>query len=289
MTAPCITVIGSVNLDLVAHCPKLPEPGETILGGTFAISPGGKGGNQALAARLLGANVDFIACIGADDHGVAATRLLRGAGVNMNYCRIDETHPTGVALIAVSDDGENQIVVAPGANAALKADDVPGEISSALIGQLEIPVPALAAAVEHCTGFKVLNLAPAQALPDALLAQADLLIVNETEAAYYGQEKLLSFNKRVALTLGSDGAVMFHEGREVARAHPPKVDVLDTVGAGDAFVAAITLALLEGRCDQAALEFACAVGALATTKSGAQTGLADRAGVDALMNEGAVR
>jgi ribokinase len=287
MSAPRISVIGSVNLDLVAHCPALPAPGETILGSNFATSPGGKGGNQALAARLLGAEVDFIGCIGADDHGAAATALLRQAGVNMDHCRVTPSHPTGVALIAVSADGENQIVVAPGANFALTEDDVPPQIATALIGQLEIPVPALSAAVDRCRGFKVLNLAPARGLPDALLSQADLLIVNETEAAFYGQEKLLSFNKRVALTLGGEGAVMFHEGREVARARPPKVDVLDTVGAGDAFVAAIILALLEGRDDQAALEFACAAGALATTNEGAQTGLPDRASVDRLIHEGA--
>ena len=286
MSAPQITVIGSINLDLVAHCPKLPGPGETVLGGRFAISPGGKGGNQALAARLLGADVGFIGCIGQDDHAKAATALLRDAGVDFTHCRESADHPTGVALIAVADDGENQIVVAPGANSALTAGDVPAHIGTALIGQLEIPVPALTAAVERCSGFKVLNLAPACELPDPLLAQADLLIVNETEAAYYGQEKLVGFNKRVALTLGGDGAVMFNEGREVARARPPKVDVRDTVGAGDAFVAAITLALLEGQSDQAALEFACAVGALATTKEGAQTGLPDRGAVETLLGKG---
>ncbi|WP_394692690.1 ribokinase [Hyphobacterium sp.] len=285
MSAPGITVIGSINLDLVAHCPKLPEPGETILGDDFSISPGGKGGNQALAARLLGAEVSFIGCIGADDHATAATALLRQAGVNMDQCRISTSHPTGVALIAVSADGENQIVVAPGANFALGEADIPPQIDTALIGQLEIPVPALTAAVDRCPGLKVLNLAPACELPDALLAQADLLIVNETEAAFYGQDKLLGFNKRVALTLGGEGAVMFHAGHEVARARPPKVDVLDTVGAGDAFVAAITLALLEGRGDQAALEFACVVGALATTKEGAQTGLPDRDAVETLLGK----
>lgn len=283
MTSPRLTVIGSVNLDLVAHCPKLPEPGETVLGGDFTVSPGGKGGNQALAARLLGAAVDFIACIGADDHGKAATALLREAGVNLDHCRVSTGHPTGVALIAVSDTGENQIVVAPGANSALTADDVPAQIATALIGQLEIPLPALTAAMERCSGFKVLNLAPARDLPDALLAQADLLIVNETEAAFYGRDRLLAFNNRVALTLGREGAVLFHEGREVARARPPQVDVRDTVGAGDAFVAAITTGLIEGMSDQSALEFACAAGALATTRPGAQTGLPDRDAVSTLI------
>lgn len=286
MSAPHITVIGSINLDLVARCPTLPAPGETVLGEEFSMSPGGKGGNQALAARLLGADVDFIGCIGADDHAVAATKLLRDAGVNTDQCRAEKSLATGVALIAVSDDGENLIVVAPGANAALSAADVPARISTALIGQLEIPVMALTAAIERCEGFKVLNLAPAQTVPDSLLSQADLLIVNETEAAFYGQEKLLGFNRRVALTLGAEGAVMYREGREVARARPPKVGVVDTVGAGDAFVAAITLAILEGRDDQAALEFACAVGAIATTRHGAQTGLPDRAEVETLLGKG---
>lgn len=283
MNPVALSVIGSVNLDLVARCAALPQPGETLLGGAFAAYPGGKGANQALAARRLGADVRFIGKIGRDGHADQAQALLHADGVDMSACSVSADHPTGVALIIVAADGENQIVVAPGANADLEPGDVPTKIDTALIGQLEIPVPALEAAVQRCSGFISLNLAPARDLPDSLLAAADLLIVNETEAGFYGLDRLHASGATVAMTLGSEGAVLFRNGKETSRARPPAVKVVDTVGAGDAFVAAITLALIHGQPDDEALAYACAVGALATTRQGAQTGLPGQAEIAALM------
>ncbi|GJL98150.1 MAG: ribokinase [Hyphobacterium sp.] len=283
MSATQICVIGSVNLDLVVRCETLPRPGETLLGGQFASLPGGKGANQALAARRLGAGVCLIGKVGRDAHAEQALALLRVGGVDLSACSRSDHHPTGVALITVAADGENQIVVAPGANSDLAVSDLPERIDTALIGQLEIPTPVLEAAVTRCTGFISLNLAPARPLPDRLIAAADLLVVNETEADFYGLEKLHASGAAIALTLGADGAILFRNGKEVARARPPEVVVVDTVGAGDAFVAAITLALIEGRPDDEALAYACGVGALATTRHGAQTGLPNAAEIATLM------
>jgi ribokinase len=283
MSAMGLSVIGSVNLDLVIRCEALPKPGETLLGGQFAALPGGKGANQALAASRLGADVRLIGKVGHDAHADQALALLRAGGVDLTACSHSDRHPTGVALITVAADGENQIVVAPGANSDLAATDLPDRIDTALIGQLEIPIPALNAAVIRCSGFISLNLAPARALPDGLIAAADLLIVNETEAEAYGLERLHASGAAIALTLGAEGAVIFRNGKEVARARPPEIKVVDTVGAGDAFVAAITLALMDGMPDAEALAYACCVGALATTRHGAQTGLPDQAEVAAMM------
>jgi len=284
MSAISLSVIGSVNLDLMIRCETLPQPGETVLGAQFTASPGGKGANQALAARRLGAEVKLFAKVGRDAHADQALALLRANGVDLTACSQVDYLPTGVALINVAADGENQIVVAPGANADLKAADLPDRIDTALIGQLEIPVPALDAAVQRCSGFISLNLAPACPLPDSLLGAADLLIVNETEAAFYSLERLHASGAAVAMTLGAKGAVLYRDGKETARVRPPAVKVVDSVGAGDAFVAAMTLALIDGKPDANALAYACCVGALATTRPGAQTGLPNRAEVDALIS-----
>jgi ribokinase len=183
----------------------------------------------------------------------------------------------------VAPDGENQILVAPGANSALTPDDLPETITGALIGQHEAPLKTLAAAIARCDGFVALNLAPAMATSAEVLNRADLLIVNETEAAFYGEASLLASGGHVAVTLGAKGAVLYRDGQEIARAAPPPVDVVDATGAGDTFTAALTVALLEGREPEAALRFACAAGALATTKAGAQPSLPRRKDVDALI------
>lgn len=282
MTLPRITVAGSVNLDLVTRCSHLPVAGETVLGGTFAQHPGGKGANQALAARRLGAEVSMLACTGEDAHAEAALRLLKADGVGLAGCHALPGLPTGVALIAVSEDGENQIVVAPGANAGFTPERLPARIEGALIAQLEIPVGTVVAAAERCSGFVSLNLAPSLDVPDSLLERADLLIVNETEAASYTPEKLFAAGGLTAITRGADGAVLYRDGQEIARALPPKVTVVDTTGAGDTVVAALTLALLEGQTPDAALRFACVASALAVTREGAQPSLPRRGEVDAI-------
>ena len=283
MTAPSITVVGSVNLDLVVTADRLPRPGETVLGGAFAAHPGGKGANQALAARRLGADVALIAKVGEDANAKVALALLKADGVDMSGVQQSASEPTGVALIAVAPDGENQILVAPGANAALTPDDLPDRIEGALVGQHEISLRTLSDAVTRCDGFVALNLAPAMETSADMLQRADLLIVNENEAAFYGRDALLASGGMVAVTLGAQGAILYRDGEEIARAAPPEVDVIDATGAGDTFVGALTLALLEAQPPRDALHFACAAGALAATRAGAQPALPRRDDVDRIV------
>lgn len=280
MTA--VTVVGSVNLDLVATGTRLPAPGETVTGTTLARHPGGKGANQALAARRLGTEVRLVGRVGTDAMADEALALLRQDGVDLTACVADPGAPTGVALIAVASGGENLIVVAPGANATFTPDRLPEAVAGALICQLELPVDTVAAAVAAAPGFVAVNLAPAAPIPDALLARADLLVANEAEAAFYG-DRLHSARGHVAVTLGARGAQLFEGGVLVAEAVPPPVAAVDTTGAGDCFVAALTVALLEGQEPAAALAFACAAGALAVTRPGAQPSLPWRHEVEALM------
>lgn len=282
MTKPRITVLGSINLDLVATADTLPAPGETVIGAVLARHPGGKGANQALAALRLGAEVTLIGRVGADAFADEALALLKAEGADLSRCAVDPQAPTGAALIAVSRAGENQIVVASGANMAFTPDLLEGPIEGALICQLEMPIQTIAKAVALAQGFVCLNLAPAAEVPQAMLARADLIVVNEIEAAFYG-DRLHQTPGLVAVTWGGRGAGLFRAGEQIAAATPPKVTVVDTTGAGDSFVAALTIALLEGRDHHAALAFACATGALAATKAGAQTSLPRRAEVEAIL------
>ena len=276
MKALQVTVLGSVNLDLTAAAPRLPGPGETVTGARLTRHPGGKGANQALAARRLGAEVKLIARVGRDAMAEEALRLLREEGVDLSECLTDETEPTGVALIAVDPSGENQIVVASGANSALRPEHVKGPIEGALICQLETPEATIAHAVSRAPGFICLNLAPARPMSEDLLMKADLIVVNQVEAAFYG-DALHRGGGLVAITVGAQGAELFRSGRMSARAAAPKITAVDATGAGDAFVAALTLALIEGRPRDQALSFACAAGALAAMRRGAQTSLPTRA------------
>jgi len=277
-----ITVVGSVNLDFVATAKTLPAPGETVTGATLARHPGGKGANQALAATRLGADVSLIACVGRDALADEALALLKAEGVNLSRCLIDAKASTGVALIAVDAKGENQIVVAPGANAAFEPQHLSARIDGALICQLEIPVETVARAVALTDGFVGLNLAPAADVPAELLARADLIVVNETEAAFYGS-RLHDGGGLVAVTLGARGAALFKAGEQIASASPPKVTAVDATGAGDSFVGALVVALIEGQAPQDALTFACAAGASAATRPGAQPSLPRRVDVEALL------
>jgi len=279
-----ITVTGSINLDIVATGPTLPRPGETVTNARLARHPGGKGANQALAARRLGADVRLMGAVGADDMAEEALKLLQAGGVDLSGVQHINGETTGVALIAVDADGENLIVVCPGANKALRPADVTGHAITNMMGVLEISADTLLAAAESATGFVSLNLAPAMAVPDVLLARASLLSVNETEAAFYG-DRLHAQGALVAVSLGAEGAVLYRAGKEVAREAPPRVQVVDTVGAGDTFTAALTVAVIEGMTEQAALRFAVTAGALACTRPGAQPSLPQRADVDRLMQE----
>ena len=274
-----LTVLGSVNLDLIVQVADLPKAGETVTGGIYTALPGGKGANVAVAAKRLGAETEIMAAVGDDDYAAQALVNLDQEGVYLDAVRRVDAH-TGLAFITVSDDGENQIAVASGANAAYAPGDVPKLCSDVLITQFEISTKTIAAALDGYTGFVTVNASPARDGVADILKRADLIIVNEGEAARYN---LNNHAGLVAITLGAKGAELRKGGKVIASAKPPKVDVIDSTGAGDAFAAALTVALAEKQSEQDALEFACAVGALTTTKLGTQTASPTRAEVDALL------
>ena len=278
---PSIAVIGSVNLDIVAKVARLPRPGETVTGAELAKYPGGKGANQALAAKRLGADVSLVARVGDDVAADEALALLREGGVDLEQCRAVRNVATGTALIAVSPSGENHIVVAPGANRMLTEDDVESLQADALICQLEVPVPVIVEAAKSFDGFFCVNLAPAAEIDVTVLQRADLVVVNETEAEWYGGS-LGACNGYVATTRGKGLATLERDGDLVAEVSPPAVEAVDTTGAGDTFTAALTVALVEGQPPGEALQFACAAGALAATAMGAQPSLPDRRAVEEL-------
>lgn len=268
-SSPRICVLGSITQDIVASAPHLPRPGETITGASLARYPGGKGANQAFAAQRLGAQVSLLACTGADGAAPEALALLRAEGVDLSHMQTTKEAHTGIALICVSTEtGENQISVAPGANRLLRLPPLAAPQFDGAMCQLEAPLDVLRAARSYAP-FLCLNAAPALALPEDLLFAPDLLIVNETEAAFYG-EALHRAPGLIALTLGEHGAVLLRGGHEIARHAGFRVDVVDTTGAGDCFSAALVVALLRGQAPDAALAFACGAGALACTQPGAQ-------------------
>ena len=265
-----IAVIGSINLDIVARVRVFPQPGETLTNAVVSRFPGGKGANQALAAHRLGASVFMVGRVGQDPAADEALDSLRREGVNLDYCKTLADHATGLALILVNAEGENQIVVAPGANAAFDAAHLELPPTDACIAQLEVPVETILKAARANDSFFCLNAAPAKPVPHELLAHVDLLVVNEIEAKALGSE-LDSYRGLLASTHGARGAELSRNGKQVASAKPPRVKVVDTTGAGDAFTAALTVSLVGGMPPQAALERACIVGALATTRPGAQS------------------
>ncbi len=277
-----IVVVGSINLDLSASTPRLPQPGETVTGATLSRFPGGKGANQALAAKRLGADVRLIGCVGEDAYTEEALALLRAEGVELDSLKVDPSSPTGVAMICVDPSGENTIVVAPGANTKLSMDSVLFDDEDALICQLEVPVDTVAHAAKNFEGFFTVNLAPTKEIDVAVLQRADLVIVNEVEAAWYGAT-LSACSGYVATTFGAAGAVLELDGDEIARASAPRIHAVDTVGAGDSFTAALTVALVEKQDPADALRFACAAGACAASKPGAQTSLPTRSDVVSML------
>jgi ribokinase len=276
MGAPSIAVVGSINLDLVARCERLPRPGETLTDATFERIPGGKGANQALAAARLGAPVSLVGAVGEDPFALEALALLDEGGVDLAGVR-RVAAPTGVALILVAADGENQIVVAPGANAAAESGAGGLEAADAVLCQLEIPVGTVEDALRRAR-FACLNAAPARTLPDALLESVDLLVVNRYELETIGR-----YDGLTALTLGAEGAILLEGGEEVARAAPPPVEAVDGTGAGDAFTACLLVSLLEGRPHAEALTRACAAGAVAASRRGAQPSLPTAAEVEGIL------
>jgi ribokinase len=250
----------------VATAERLPRPGETITDARFSRYPGGKGANQAVAAARLGARVRMVGSVGDDASAAETTTGLRQAGVELDLQRSDD--PTGIALITVDAAGETTIVVAPGANRDLQ----PQRTEGAVLCQLEIPdEPVLAAARD--ASFFCLNAAPARPID----VEPDLLVVNRLEF------ETVSRGKLVALTLGKEGAVLLEGGEEVARAAPPRVRAVDGTAAGDAFTACLVVSHLEGRAWDEALRRACAAGALAASRAGAQPSLPTAAEVDEIL------
>jgi len=290
-----VVVVGSANMDLVATAPKLPVPGETVLGHGFTTVPGGKGANQAVAAARAGAEATLVGAVGDDAFGSALRQNLHDSGVEVALLRT-VPGPSGVALIAVDDAGENHIVVVPGANAAL-TDLRPEELAAiraadVLMAQLEVPLwtVAEAARVAHDAGVTVvLNAAPAQPLPAALLSTVDVLVVNEGEARVIAgasdrpvDEVLLAWVPRVVLTLGARGAAYADRNGRRQAVPAPSVAAVDTTAAGDAFAGALAVALAERREVADALRWACAAGAACVRTLGAASSLPTRAQIDEL-------
>jgi len=261
---PELTVVGSINIDLVARVERFPKPGETVGGGEFHRFPGGKGANQAVAAARLGADVRLVGRVGADAFALDA---VEAEGVDVTAVSRDDGE-SGVALIFVNAEGENVIVVAPGANARLE----PQPVTGAVVCQLEIPNEVVLAAARDASFF-CLNAAPARPID----VEPDLLVVNRYEY------ETVSRGKLVALTNGEEGAVLLQDGREIARAAPPRVEAVDGTAAGDAFTACLVVSHLEGREWDEALTRACAAGAIAASRFGAQPSLPTAEEVDQIL------
>jgi ribokinase len=288
-----ILVAGSANLDFVVRAPHVPSAGETVLGGEFATFPGGKGANQAVAsARAGGAPTEMLLALGCDPYAVPIEASLRDAGVQLHVVRVAD-RATGTAFICVADTAENAITVAPGANHALRREDLPplDHVSHVLL-QLETPldvVDAYARAARAAGARVVLNAAPARELPTDMLRAVDVLIVNEGELAALGDargslaQRLAKIDvDTVIVTLGARGCCARDRGRYLLQ---PAfvVEPVDTTGAGDTFCGALVAVLSRGAALAAALRFASAAAALACTRLGAQASIPTRADVVALL------
>ena len=304
---PRIVVVGSLNMDLVVQAPRIPKPGETILGaGELQMIPGGKGANQACGASRLGADVAMVGRVGDDAFGEALIHNLNKTKVNTSLITRDADAATGIALIVVDDSGQNSIVISSGANGRVSDEDVDrGEdlirSTDVLLLQLEIPLNAVFRAAELARlhgAITVLNPAPAQPLPTELLPLIDVLIPNETEAAILSgcesntDEEIRqaatalrkSGVKTIIMTMGSRGALLITEN---VFSHFPTfpIDPVDTTAAGDAFVASFSVALAEGRSLQEAVRYGNAAGALACTKLGAQPSLPNRSALKNMLKK----
>lgn len=285
-----IIVVGSANTDMVVKADKLPKPGETVIGGTFFMNAGGKGANQAVAAARLGGNVVFVAKVGTDIFGEQTINGLIKEGIHTQYVFKDETAPSGTALITVNNEGENCIVVAPGANAHLLPKDLEKVIAlheaEIILTQLETPIETIAHLVKKAKAHNqkiILNPAPAQALPDNLLDGLYLIVPNETEAtlltgihvhdqtsASHAADILQQKGvHNVIITLGKQGAYLQTQHLKVL-IDTPSVKAVDTTAAGDTFCGALAVAIAENNGWEKAVHFACQAAAISVTRLGAQ-------------------
>jgi ribokinase len=298
-----VFVVGSINQDFVLSVERRPEPGETVTEAQLSKGNGGKGANQAAAAALLGAGVTFLGRVGDDGFGEPLVKALADKGVDTSLIEASPDSSTGTAFITVTPDGENAITVAPGANRSLSTDDV-DDASEAigdarvLVAQMEVPLDVVLRAVEVAVrqGTRALvNLAPTTEVSPKLLEKLDPLVVNEHEAAFLLEKKvegvdgaldvareLLALGpKAVVITLGEDGAV-FSDGDSTRHVPSPEVEVVDTTGAGDAFVGALAARLARDNPLEDAVAYAVRAGAAAVTKEGAQGALPTPESVEAM-------
>jgi len=304
-----IVVVGSLNADLTIYCERLPQPGETVQGNGFAVNPGGKSANQAVAAGRLGGRVSLVGAVGKDANGAMLEASVAGAGVDVGHVRTSG-EPTGVAVIAVDARGENNIIISAGANGTLSPDDV-AEAADVLDGAavvslcLEVGMDTVLAAAQagHDAGATVLlNLSPYAEIPSALAALADVLLVNAHEAAQFlgvavpetgaaagewdaVRERFAARGiQQVLVTLGSQGSVVLDSlaspGSRVTLVRPTQVHAVDTTGAGDAFTGAVAVRLAVGDALTDAAAFASVAAALATTRKGTQAAYPDTADVE---------
>jgi len=289
---PHVVVVGSLNMDLVVRVPHMPVPGETILGNNFQNIPGGKGANQAVGAARMGAQVTMIGRVGNDEFGKVLTENLANEGVDISHVSVDKEEATGIAMITLDQSGQNSIVVASGANMALKPKDIRAawkKISDIdiVVMPLEVSLDCIEEAIRLAVESSVkvvLNPAPAQILSDELLKNIDVLVPNESEtssltglgvetieeAEAAAQNLLEKGAGAVVLTLGSRGALLVSKNKPAKMLSPYVVNVVDTTAAGDAFVAALSVGISSGLPLEDAVRQANAAGALAVTKAGAQ-------------------
>lgn len=298
-----IYVIGSSNTDMVVKAEKLPSPGETVIGGTFLMNPGGKGANQAVTASRLGGQVTFVASIGNDIFGRQALQQFQREKIDTTFILTDKNHPSGVALISVDAKGENSIVVAPGANAELSILKVEQALKAIndeaiLLLQLEIPLETVEYVIEqgHHKNLKaILNPAPANRLSDDVFKHIFVITPNESEAELLTGIRLTNLEstqeaaevlhskgvKNVVITLGAKGAYLSNDTVKKLIA-APLVTAIDTTAAGDCFNGALAVALSENMPLDAAVAFACKAASISVTRMGAQSSLPHRKEVDEL-------
>lgn len=284
-----VCVVGSANLDIVVPVPHHPVAGETVMGGDHSRISGGKGANQAVAAARLGRSVAFVGCVGDDPAGAQLRAALVDDGIDVTFLRTVADTPSGIALISVGPDGDNSIVVSPGANNRLNEQDIERaamllEVAKVTLLQLEVPVEAVTEAAEAAGGLVILNPAPAQALTSRLLESVDVLVPNETELALLtGSPVATTFDEivdqarllpaaRTVVTLGAQGALLVDE-TEVHHQPAPAVDAIDTTAAGDSFCGALADVLAEGGSLTDAIAWGVMVGAATTLRFGAQSSL----------------